>query len=187
MRDHAILQLLVQTGMRIGECAALCYGDISFGEKRGQVLIQAGKGNKARSVPLNGSTRQAVAEYSAPLLGVEPTLKNVALAWPKASVGQGPVPLWRSQRGAMTINGMERMITELVKTYTQRDLVPTATTTHSLRHTFATRYLATHPHDYVGLARLLGHSSLEATKIYVQPTENELAQRVERLDLNAYA
>lgn len=32
MRDHAILQLLVQTGMRIGKYAALCYGDITFGE-----------------------------------------------------------------------------------------------------------------------------------------------------------
>jgi site-specific recombinase XerD len=86
----------------------------------------------------------------------------------------------------MTVNGMERMITALVKTCAQRDLVPATTTAHSLRHTFATRYLATHAHDYVGLARLLGHSSLEATKIYVQPTEDELADRVERLDLNAY-
>lgn len=186
MRDHAILQLLVQTGMRIGECAALCYGDISFGEKRGQVLIRAGKGNKARSVPLNGSARQALADYSAPLFGVEPTLKDVALAWPTPVVGHHSGPLWRSQRGTMTVNGMERMITTLVKSCAQRDLMPATTTAHSLRHTFATRYLATHAYDYVGLARLLGHSSLEATKIYVQPSEDELAERVERLDLNAY-
>jgi len=142
MRDHAILQLLVQTGMRIGECAALCYGDITFGEKRGHVIIRAGKGNKARNVPLNGSARQAVADYSAPLLDVEPTLKDVALAWPKSRDSQAPVPLWRSQRGRMTVNGMERMVTELVKTCAQRALVPTTTTAHSLRHTFATRYLA---------------------------------------------
>ena len=45
---------------------------------------------------------------------------------------------------------------------------------------------ATHPDDLVGLARLLGHRSLEATKIYVQPTEDELAARVDRIDLNAY-
>lgn len=77
------------------------------------------------------------------------------------------------------------MIAELVKTCAQRDLVPPTTTAPSLRHTFATRYLATHAHDYVGLARLRGHSSLEATKIYVQPTEDKLAERVEPLDLNA--
>jgi integrase len=65
--------------------------------------------------------------------------------------------------------------------------VPPDATPHSLRHTFATRYLATHPHDLVGLARLLGHSALEATRVYVQPTDDKLATRVERLDLNAYA
>ncbi len=63
-RDVAILQVLLQTGMRIGECAALMWEDISFGEKRGTVTIRAGKGNKARHVPLNASVRQALAEYA---------------------------------------------------------------------------------------------------------------------------
>ncbi len=57
-RDYALVQVLLQTGMRIGECAALDYEDISFGERSGSVLIRAGKGNKARAVPLNTSARQ---------------------------------------------------------------------------------------------------------------------------------
>jgi site-specific recombinase XerD len=81
-RNTAILQILVQTGLRIGECAALCWGDLAVGEKRGQVRVRAGKGNKARTVPLNDSARQALAEYAAPLLAVEPTVKAVAAAWP---------------------------------------------------------------------------------------------------------
>lgn len=56
-----------------------------------------------------------------------------------------------------------------------------------MSHTFATRYLAAHQDDLVGLAHLLGRSSLAATMIYVQPTEDELAARVDRIDLNAYA
>jgi site-specific recombinase XerD len=36
------------------------------------------------------------------------------------------------------------------------------------------------------LATLLGHSSLNTTRIYVQPTAEELAERVEDIDLNAY-
>src|SRR5688500_14619967 len=39
----------------------------------------------------------------------------------------------------------------------------------------------------VGVATFLGHSSLNTTRIYVQPTAEKLAERVERLDLNAYA
>ena len=34
---------------------------------------------------------------------------------------------------------------------------------------------------------MLGHSSLNTTRIYMQPTAEQLADRVERIDLNAYA
>ena len=78
------------------------------------------------------------------------------------------------------------MIEELVKAYTGRQLLPPSTTAHDLRHTFATAYLAAHPGDLTGLAQLLGHGSLDATKIYVQATAEVIAQRVEKLDLNAY-
>ncbi len=81
---------------------------------------------------------------------------------------------------------MSRIVHHLVCSCAARGLMPTDATPHRLRHTFATRYLAAHRDDLIGLARLLGHSSLDATTVYVQPTEEELAARVERLDLNAY-
>ena len=68
-----------------------------------------------------------------------------------------------------------------------RHLIPTTTRAHTLRHTFAARYLAAHAQDLVGLAAMLGHSSLNTTRIFVQPTAEQLADRVERIDLNAYA
>ncbi len=83
-RNTAILQMMLQTGMRIGECAALQWGDIGLGERKGIVVIRAGKGNHARRVPLNQSIRQALAEYVAPMLDVENSLQAVAV-WPKPS------------------------------------------------------------------------------------------------------
>jgi site-specific recombinase XerD len=188
LRDTAILQMLLQTGMRIGECAALTWEDITFGEKRGVVTIRAGKGNKARSVPLNASVRQALADYAAPRLGVLPTLKGVAGAWPDRGSGQAPAPLWRSQKGGqLSVSAIGRMIDGLVQVCATRGLVPATASAHTLRHTFATRYLMTHPADLVSVAALLGHSSLNTTRIYVQPTAEQLAERVEQVDLNAYA
>jgi site-specific recombinase XerD len=81
---------------------------------------------------------------------------------------------------------MDRLVKILIRACARRGLLPEATTAHSLRHTFATRYLTAHPGDLVGLARLLGHRSLDATRIYVQPTQEQLAARVEHIDLNAY-
>ena len=79
------------------------------------------------------------------------------------------------------------MLDGLVCACATRHLVPATAGAHTLRHTFATRYLAAHPNDFVGVAALLGHSSLNTTRIYVQPTAEQLAARVEQIDLNAYA
>lgn len=187
LRDTAILQMLIQTGIRIGECAALVCGDIEFGEKSGWVTIRAGKGNKARRVPLNVSIRQALTVYMAPLLDVEPTLKAVAAAWSRTVQSGLPMPLWSSQKGErLSVSAIGRMIDELVRECAARQLVPSETSAHTLRHTFATRYLETHPGDLVGLASILGHSSLNTTRIYVQPTAEDLVGRVESMSLNAY-
>ena len=187
-RDTAIMQMLLQTGMRIGECATLHWSDMTFSEKQGKVLIRAGKGNKARTVPLNASARQALATYVAPILQVNPTLKALAAAWQQGPRLALQTPFWQSQKGGpLSVSGIGRIITGLVHAAAARHLVPVTTTAHTLRHTFATRYLAAHPGDLVGVATLLGHSSLNTTRIYVQPTAETLAERVERLDLNAYA
>ena len=186
-RDYAIVQLLLQTGLRLGECQALTWQDIALGEKRGTVTIRAGKGNKARTVPLNGSARAALATYAAPFLGVEPTLRAVAAAWPQRDSPAPGGPLWRSQKGnALSAPAMWRVIHGLVQECARRKLVPAATTPHTLRHTFAHRYLDAHPGDLVGLARLLGHTDLNTTAIYTQLTADELADRLDRLPLNAY-
>jgi len=186
-RDTAILQLMLQTGMRIGECAELNWEDVEFGEKRGKVAIRAGKGNKARLAPLNASARQALADYAAPLLQADLGLRSVAAAWPHPVVDKQPTPLWSSQKkGRMTASAIQRMVGELVKDCAARGLLPAETSAHTLRHTFATHYLESNARDLVGLASLLGHSSLNTTQIYVQPTADDLASRVEALDLNAF-
>lgn len=183
-RDYAIIQLMVQTGIRIGECAALLVGDVQLSERHGEMTIRTGKGNKTRTVPLNASARQALAEYLGSLWGVESTVKAVAAIWAKQPASN---PLWHSQKGgALSNRAIGEVVERLVEVCSQRNLVPSNTTPHTLRHTFAANYLKDHPGDLVGLAALLGHSSLETTRIYVQPSAEDLAQRVEQTRLNAY-
>ncbi len=186
-RNYAIVQVLVQTGIRLSECSALTFGDLTFGERNGLLLIRAGKGNKVRSVPLNASAREALATYVAPRLGIEkPSIKAVATKWPKPGSEQTFEPLFQSQKGGpLSTSAMGQMIADLVKA--AGDLVPQKTSAHTLRHTFARNYLAQYPGDLVGLATLLGHSSLDTTRLYSQPTVSQLSTRVEQLKINAYA
>ncbi len=54
---------------------------------------------------------------------------------------------------------------------------------HALRHTFATRYLKADPDDLRGLARLLGHASLNTVMVYTEPNLADLTQRMERVEI----
>ncbi|MEO8972748.1 MAG: tyrosine-type recombinase/integrase [Ktedonobacteraceae bacterium] len=186
-RNYAIVQLLLQTGMRLDECSQLTLSDIDFGERSGRVTIRGGKGNKARTVPLNASARQALAEYLAPRLSCDPTVKAVTFAWSCRTSGNPSLFLWQSQKkGRLTTSAMRQMIDILVRDASARGLVPTQTSAHTLRHTFVRNYLAQYPGDVVGLATLLRHTSLDTTRIYSQPTVDQLSLRVEQLRQNAY-
>jgi site-specific recombinase XerD len=186
-RNYAIVQVLLQTGIRLSECSGLTFGDITFGERSGLLLVRAGKGNKVRSVPLNSSAREALAVSVAPRLQVEKTsIKAMGARWPKPKSPELFLPVFQSQKGgALTTSAMGQMIADLVKA--AGTLVPEETSAHTLRHTFARNYLAQYPGDLVGLATLLGHSSLDTTRLYSQPSVEQLSTRVEQLNINAYA
>ena len=48
-RNSAMVQFLLQTGLRLDECGQLMLSDLSVGERSGRVIVRSGKGNKARS------------------------------------------------------------------------------------------------------------------------------------------
>jgi site-specific recombinase XerD len=186
-RDYAIVQLLLQTGLRIGECADLNVEDIVFEERSGWLTVRGGKGNKSRVVPLNGSVRKALASYVAPRFNVEDSLVAVSRVWPQRKASLSPSPLgWSQKRRRFSLSALRAMFSSLVHSCASRGLVPSETSAHTLRHTFASTYLSTFPGDLVGLATLLGHRSLDTTRIYSQPSMEQLASRVDLLKLNAY-
>lgn len=62
-RDEALLNLLLYTGLRVGETAAMRLDDLVLGERNGKVIVRSGKGRKYRELPLHKEARQALAAY----------------------------------------------------------------------------------------------------------------------------
>ena len=62
-RNYAIIQLILQTGLRVGEVVNLQRQDIMFSARAGQVRVVDGKGHKERIIPLNSTARRALANY----------------------------------------------------------------------------------------------------------------------------
>jgi len=62
-RDRAIVVLLLYTGLRLGELAALDLADTRLSARKGIVVVRAGKGDSYREVPLNGAVRAALESW----------------------------------------------------------------------------------------------------------------------------
>lgn len=155
-RDLAIVQTLMGTGLRISELAALKLSDLEIGERSGCLQVRVGKGRKARSIPLSNRVRKALNAY---LEERQDDDENSVLL---------------GQRGPLTEWG----IREVVKKYTYHAQLENVTA-HTLRHTFAKDLVdAGTPLDQV--ATLLGHESLDTTRVYTQPSERDLEKAVRR-------
>lgn len=164
-RNYALVQLMLQTGLRVGEVAALRHSDIVLRERAGTVRVRNGKGLKEREVPLNATARRALRQ----LLEQEPT------ASPEA-------PMFRSGRNAaMPVRSMQNAIAALVR---RAGLARSDITAHSLRHTFALAWLRQHPGQLIELAQLLGHESLDTTAVYTRASAADLARGVEQTPFN---
>jgi integrase/recombinase XerC len=54
-RNYALLELLLETGLRVGEASRLVIADCEIKDRSEMVRVRAGKGGKEREVPLNAS------------------------------------------------------------------------------------------------------------------------------------
>jgi integrase/recombinase XerC len=164
-RNYAIIQLLLQTGLRVGELADLCVSDITLRQRSGVVRVREGKGRKARQVPLNTTARRALASY----------LKE------RGTPAQS-APLFVSKRSTpLAVRSLEATVSELAR---RAKITRLAVSPHTLRHTFALAYLKQNPGKLVELALLLGHDSLDTTAIYTRPSVEALAADLEKSPLN---
>ncbi len=155
-RDLAIIQMLLGAGLRISEAAALKVSDIELNDRSGWVHIRTGKGMKPRSIPLSVHVRNALHAY----LKVRPD--------------EDEEFLFLGQRGPLSEWGIHA----IVKKYAYQAKLEDATA-HTLRHSFAKNLVdAATPLDQV--ATLLGHESLDTTRIYTQPSGRDLERAVQR-------
>src|SRR5262249_2802361 len=147
-RDHALLELLYATGIRVAECCGLDYADVDFGQGTIRVL---GKGDRERVVPVGEAALAAVDRYL--------TLRAVRRG-----------PLFTNRRGRrLTTRSVHRIVGQRARlTGITRRVTP-----HTLRHTFATHLLGEGA-DLRLIQELLGHRRLSTTQRYTHVSPEQL-------------
>ncbi len=154
-RNHALLEVLYGTGIRVSELVGL---DISSVDMLSGVVKVRGKGRKQRVVPVGGKALESVREY---LPWREKLLQQLARQDSALFLNRYGRRL--SQRGVQRIvNQYLSMVSE------QKGLSP-----HVLRHSFATHLLDAGA-DLQAVRELLGHVSLSTTQIYTHVTTDRL-------------
>jgi integrase/recombinase XerC len=164
-RNTALIQSMLQTGLRVSEVAALRHGDIHIGARSGWVQVRAGKGLKFRQVPLNTTVRRALRAY---LDALPDNAEN------------DPVFISK-RRTPLSVRAIQNMVAGLAS---RAEITRIPVSAHTLRHTFASGYLKNNPGKLVELAGLLGHESLDTTVIYTRPSQDDLSADLERSPLN---
>lgn len=148
-RDHALLAMTVQTGLRISEICSLTIDDIHLGT--GPYVACTGKGRRQRITPLTKATVATMATY----LAERSTRPGTALF-----CGPHGQPLSR--------DALERRLAKHLSTATSTcpSLDAKHVTMHTLRHTAAMNLL-TAGVDLAVIALWLGHADTHSTDAYL--------------------
>jgi site-specific recombinase XerD len=141
-RDYAILQVFLQTGIRVSELAHLRIEDIDFIKP---AITVRGKGSVEREIALEKKGIHALKSYLA---------VRVDSISPRVFLNYHGEPI--SERG----------IRKLVVKYRKEAGITKKASCHTLRHTFAT-YKAEKGVSAFQLQQWLGHANLNTTQIYV--------------------
>ncbi len=161
-RDHAMIVLAIQTGLRISELVALACADVVLGA--GAHVHCLGKGRKQRHTPLL------------------PLTVGVLRTWLAERHGAPPEALFPTATGRpMSRDAIERRISHHVRTATQAcpSLRTKKVSAHTLRHTAAMRLLLSGV-DVTVIALWLGHEQVTTTNIYLHADMSQKERAIAR-------
>jgi integrase/recombinase XerD len=148
-RDHLLMTVAVQTGLRVSELTGLRGQDVTFGA--GANLYTKGKGRKERHTPLTQSTARLLRD------------------WIQQGGGRPGDPVFATRTGGQLSNdAVQDLVAKHVAAAAQKckSLQSKRVTPHTLRHTCAMGMLAAEL-DVATIALWLGHSSIKSSEIYI--------------------
>lgn len=157
LKHKAILMTIYASGLRVSEAANLKPIDID--SKNNQIFVRNGKGKKDRYTILSKANIEILREY-----------------WKRY---HPKTFLFGSRFGDDAIS--VRAIQEIFKDARDKAGIKKAATVHTLRHSFATHLLEAGT-DICYIQRLLGHTSIHTTTIYLHLRRMDLLNITSPLD-----
>ena len=144
-RDHAMLELLYATGIRVSELICLDLDDVNLSAG----FLRCSSRGKERMIPLYSGAVKALNEY----------IKNIR---PQIVFDMDETALFVNMNGErMSRQGFWKII----KFYQEKAQIKKDITPHTLRHSFAA-HLLENGADLHSLQEMLGHADISSTQVY---------------------
>jgi integrase/recombinase XerD len=159
-RDHAMIELLYASGLRVSELINLKIQDVNL---EAGFLRTMGKGSKERLVPIGEKSTAAVKDY----IHGGRAMGNKG--------GNSPYLFLNFRQKPMTRQGFWKII----KKYGRDAGIQKKITPHSLRHSFASHLLEGGA-DLRAVQVMLGHADISTTQIYTHVTRERLKELHEK-------
>jgi len=152
-RDHAMLELLYATGIRVTELISLNVSDVNLTLG----LVRCESKGRERMIPLYQTAVRALQEY----------IQNIR---PQIIADEDEEALFVNMNGErMSRQGFWK----IVKYYQEKAGIEKEITPHTLRHSFAT-HLLENGADLHSIQEMLGHADISSTQIYTHIVKNKL-------------
>lgn len=152
-RDHAMLELLYATGIRVSELISLDLDDLNLSAS----FIRCRSKGKERIIPLYHGAVKALQDY----------VKNIR---PQLIADSGEEALFVNMNGErMSRQGFWKII----KSYQEKAGIEKDITPHTLRHSFAV-HLLENGADLRSIQEMLGHADISSTQIYTHVIKRQL-------------
>lgn len=153
-RNKTMIQLLLNTGLRLSEMTNLKWNDIDL--MTGQVKVVEGKGLKDKILWLDEETLTMLGKWK----------QRQFKEW-------GRSDLVFTTRTLHSLDG--KAVRSMIKTYSDKAGIKKHITTHSLRHTFASDLLRDTKNIRI-VQKALGHADISSTQIYTHIVDEELEE-----------
>ena len=152
-RDHAMLELLYATGIRVSELIGLDVGDVNLAGG----FIRCRSKTRERIIPLYRTAIKALRDY---ITDIRPRIIS----------GPDEQALFVNMNGGrMSRQGFWKII----KYYQERAGIEKDITPHTLRHSFAV-HLLENGADLRSIQEMLGHADISSTQIYTHVIKHQL-------------
>lgn len=164
LRDHAIIELLFSSGLRVSELANLDRDHINT--KRREFTVR-GKGQKDRAIFISPRAAEAIDTY---LAARTDSLTPLFLNYSRNNL-TGTSGNYRR----LTTRSIQRLISK----YARLAGITKKVTPHTMRHSYATDLLMNGA-DIRSVQTLLGHSDISTTQVYTHVTDQHLREVYEK-------